>query len=477
MSATAAQSCGASTVYHRRQPERTVLYRVVQSHLATWLALQDDGCGGHASAVTEREFRRYLECGILAHGFARARCADCGHDFIIAYSCKGRGVCPSCTTRRMVETAAHLVDHVFPRLPVRQWVLSLPKRLRYHLDDANLQNAVLHSFLHGIEHALQESLPKTDGGTHLDTHTRTHIGAVVFIHPFGSLLNAHLHFHVVMIDGVLGEEEAGRLHFLETCLTAEQMARLQRTIRQRVVRLFVRRGLLDKAEGQAMNTCEHDGGFSLDSRVRIEANDRQGLERLLRYCARPAFAQERLRQLDPEHLVYESKKPGPGGKVSVLLTPHQLLDRLAALIPPPRRHRHRYYGVLAPNSPWRSEVTALAAAPGSAETATDNAKASAETEETPVRQAARFLWAMLLARIYEVFPLTCPKCGGMMKIIAFINEGDAVREILAHLGEPVDPPRIAPARAPPLWEATGQYGDDLLIQPLPAYEFDQRITW
>lgn len=65
----------------------------------------------------------------------------------------------------------------------------------------------------------------------------------------------------------------------------------------------------------------------------------------------------------------------------------------------------------------------------------------------------------------------------MMKIIAFIDEGEAVREILAHLGEPVDPPRIAPAHGPPLWEAAGQDGDNLLIQPLPEYQFDQRIAW
>ena len=71
------------------------------------------------------------ECGIFAHGFARAWCDDCGHDYFVAYSCKGLGVCPSCNTRRMVETAAHLTDHVSPRLPVRQWVLSVPKRLRY----------------------------------------------------------------------------------------------------------------------------------------------------------------------------------------------------------------------------------------------------------------------------------------------------------------------------------------------------------
>ncbi len=130
MPATAACASPRSAVYRRRRPERTLLYRTVQTHLATWLALHDDGTGETAPAVTEREFRRYLECGILAHGFARARCADCGHDFLVAYSCKCRGVCPSCTTRRMVETAAHLADHVIPRLPVRQWVLSVPKRLR-----------------------------------------------------------------------------------------------------------------------------------------------------------------------------------------------------------------------------------------------------------------------------------------------------------------------------------------------------------
>ena len=109
-----------AAVYRRRRPERTVLYRTVQTPLATWLELTCDRRQSAAGpAPIEREFRRYLECGILANGFARARCAECGHDFLIAWSCKGRGVCPACNTRRMVETAAHLADHVLPRLPVR----------------------------------------------------------------------------------------------------------------------------------------------------------------------------------------------------------------------------------------------------------------------------------------------------------------------------------------------------------------------
>ena len=64
-------------------------------------------------------------------------CDDCGHDYLVAFSCKGRGVCPSCNTRSMAQAAAHLSDHVFPRLPVRQWVLSVPKRLRYYLQRDN----------------------------------------------------------------------------------------------------------------------------------------------------------------------------------------------------------------------------------------------------------------------------------------------------------------------------------------------------
>ncbi|MBK9522309.1 MAG: transposase zinc-binding domain-containing protein [Rhodocyclaceae bacterium] len=117
--ASAVASCATPRTarYQRRRPEQTLWYRIVQTHFATWLDLASGECGpDHGAAppsYVERTFRRYLECGILAHGFARAYCDTCQHDFLIAYSCKGRGVCPSCNTRRMAETAAHLVDHVF----------------------------------------------------------------------------------------------------------------------------------------------------------------------------------------------------------------------------------------------------------------------------------------------------------------------------------------------------------------------------
>ena len=99
----------------------------------------------------------------------------------------------------MVETAAHLNDHVFPRLPVRQWVLSVPKRLRYYMQrDGAVLNMVLRIFLRVIAQSLQTHSP---GAANVDKAT-LHIGAVAFIHRFGSSLNAHVHFHVCVVDGV-----------------------------------------------------------------------------------------------------------------------------------------------------------------------------------------------------------------------------------------------------------------------------------
>ena len=74
----------------------------------------------------EREFREFLTCGVLEHGFARVRCDGCAYEHLVPFSCKGRGFCPSCGGRRMTERAAHLVDGVLPRVPVRQWVLTMP---------------------------------------------------------------------------------------------------------------------------------------------------------------------------------------------------------------------------------------------------------------------------------------------------------------------------------------------------------------
>jgi hypothetical protein len=97
---------------------------------------------------------------------------------------------------------------------------------------------------------------------------------------------------------------------------------------------------------------------------------------------------------------------------------------------------------------------------------------------------------VLIARIYEVFPLLCPMCGGQMRLIAFITEGTQIEKILDHIGVDSEPPHVAPARGPPLWEDGGdaRMDDGVYIepdwatdwdgaeQPAPDFEVDQRVS-
>jgi hypothetical protein len=169
---------------------------VVQRELASFLAR------AHARErplprFVERELRGFLGCGVLAHGFVRVHCDACGHDRLVAFSCKGRGFCPSCGGRRMADTAAHLVDRVFPKVPVRQWVLSVPFSLRYRLAyDSSLTAAVLGCFVRTVFGSLRRRARRLRG------IARGQCGAVTFVQRFGDALNLNVHFHSLVLDGL-----------------------------------------------------------------------------------------------------------------------------------------------------------------------------------------------------------------------------------------------------------------------------------
>jgi ribosomal protein S27E len=102
-----------------------VLYAVVEEHAEAFFARLGEQ-GASLPAFVHEEFARYLRRGRLEEGFVRVVCTGCRHEHLVALSCKCRGFCPSCGARRMVESAAGLVEHVCPHVPVRQWVLSFP---------------------------------------------------------------------------------------------------------------------------------------------------------------------------------------------------------------------------------------------------------------------------------------------------------------------------------------------------------------
>ena len=157
-------------------------------------------------------------------------------------------------------------------------------------------------------------------------------------------------------------------------------------------------------------------------------------ERLIRYCARPPFASENLRWYGP-WLAYRLPKPTRSGQTSINLPPLEFIEKIAAFIPYPRKHRRHYHGVFAPNSPFRKKVAANA----------QKARVSVPPEVKEMVDKVEkisFNWAKLLARIYEVNPLVCSACGKEIKIITFVTHYSAIWSILKGIGWPTDIPKF-----------------------------------
>jgi hypothetical protein len=417
----------------------------------------------------------------------------------------------------MAQTAAHLADHVIPPVPVRQWVISVPKRVRGMLADRPRAVAALTKiFLNEIERLL---LAASGGAPDAETPraSRPRLGGISFLHRFGSALNHHVHLHACVTDGVFvpAADHAGS-DAPPTFLPARpfppsELASLTERVRRRVIRWFRLARLLDAAAAADMLAWENSG-FSVDASARITLLDRdvpsyfQSLEHLLRSCARPPFALERLsvirgpdgritrvRYVLPRHRAAnwvgrgrgrKSTRPGANGVVE--LTPFEFVDRLADLVPPPRKHRHRYHGVFAPNHKLRQAVTALAVGnigkrrgpvAGGHAAGGQPTEGCCDTHAKPrSHDTSRIAWAKLMARLDEEFPLECPACGGDIRLIAFITEPGPIRKILTHLGEPLEPPPVSPARGPPTdWGELAQVHDDRdifqgRIDELPAID-------
>ena len=228
----------------RHRPEQTTLYRLVQQHAATFFAEAEYAAGAALPQFVRDEFDAFLECGILAHGFLRLRCGDCGHNKLVAFKCKRCGFCPSCGARRMAQTAAHLVDHVIPHVPVRQWVLSLPIPLRLLLAAQPKQVTPVLQVVHRVitRFLLGHAGLKAD---------EAHSGAVTLIQRFGSAANLNIHLHCLVLDGVYRRGVGGEPVFTEVPAPTDEalQAELHKII-TRTMKLLTRRGVLIEEQGQ-----------------------------------------------------------------------------------------------------------------------------------------------------------------------------------------------------------------------------------
>ncbi len=479
----------ARAAYRPRDPERGVLHTVVRAHLETFLrdaARRGEGAG--LPQFVEQEFRQFLTCGVLAHGFARLRCDTCALERLVPFSCKGRGFCPSCGGRRMTERAADLVDRVLPRVPVRQWVLSLPHRLRYLLAwDHGLCRAVLLVFIRALLDLYHRQARQRGVG-------QGHTGTLTVIQRFGGGLNLNVHFHTLALDGVFSEDGPSGLRFHPAPSPSDdEVARLLATIRARVLRLLQRRGLaseedvtppdalaeeslafagisaasvlgriaLGRRAGARVWRLGHDpeaawvastgprqahlDGFDLHANVWVPATNRARLEELCRYLLRPPVAQDRLRLTGDGRIRLRLKTPWADGTRHLLFEPVEFLEKLAALIPRSHVNLVLYHGVLASHSRWRPRVVLPEHSDPSAPGLASTPDASGGSPPAPQAHPRHWAWAQLMERAFGVDVLACPRCAGRLRLVATVDDPHAIRAILESLGlpapaSPPDPP-------------------------------------
>jgi hypothetical protein len=210
---------------------------------------------------------------------------------------------------------------------------------------------------------------------------------------------------------------------------------------QKVRRIgLIERGNFDGAilEGER---CASYRGFSLHANVSCLAEEREKLEHMVRYIARPPVAMDRLHRRNDGLITYRLKKKYRDGTEQLLFSPLELMEKLAALVPRPRAHITRYHGLFAPHSAARRKIVKGKAAKENP-SVTENTSSETKTE-------SRMSWAKLLNRVFKVDITECQFCRGEVKVVAAIIEKTVVERILRHLGLPAEPPVIHPARPPP----------------------------
>jgi hypothetical protein len=374
-----------------------------------------------------------------------------------------------------------------------------------------------------------------------DGLTKIRFGALVMQHRFGSSLNLNTHLHAVFPDGVFSRLPSGEVEFHELRPPApDDLEDIAFNVHQRFLRWLKRHGFLkneaddgysnESPELSALEACAQgslglgnlvkkrskprtsnqdadEGGFeqrAVNGRVGvshgyslyagnpISAWDRDGRERLLRYCLRAPLSLERLSIGPDGNVIYQVKATRHGSETQRITSPMQFMARLVALIPPPYHPLLRYFGVFGPHSSWRKSIVpgvapvaeqphdhgkpsvAPISKPGSSNSAsvtsptslTDPTVASAiltATTRSSKQQTRkddvgprldapwRIDWATLLRRVHSVDALACP-CGGRLKFVELITEPSTAREILESMGLPTELPPIARARSPDFYQ-------------------------
>ena len=422
----------ATTATDRYVPRgRNELHTIFERHFAEFCEHYEEKYaatyGRYRLERIQQLGERFTACGDYLQGVARVRCTnpECGHDYFRPFSCKGFYLCPSCSRKRTILFAEHLTNEVVLKLPHRQFVFTMPKALRPFFRHDRRLFAEVSRLIYDI---LVEFYHEAAGRPVLT-------GTVIAHQTFGDQLRFNPHFHAIVLEG--GFDEEGTFFYIPF----SGLQSMVEVFRRRVIKLLVERELLNEDFARNLLSWKHSG-FSIDNSVRIL--DESAQESLAEYIARPPISLKKIHYEPFKGRVLFHTKYSQYFKQNLHM--FDALDFLAELtqhIPPKGLQLIRRYGLYASRTKgrWQDMPWVAERAPDGWK-ATHQHSADAEglgyvplwdgDEEVPVDSRKR-AWARLLAKVYEVDPMVCPKCGGDMKVIAIIEDPDELRRILRHL--------------------------------------------
>ena len=420
--------------YKRHSPEKGALYQLVHDRRHDFECRWDDLFQpeyGYLRPEVIKAYDAYLNCGILEHGVARVYCDSCQHTLLVAFSCKKRGVCPSCGAKRAVKFAEHLYHEVLEDCEQRHVVFSLPKRLRPYIKyDRSLASHVFQ--------AAWRSLAECLGVDGYQT------GVILTLQTAGDALNFNPHLHG-LLSNVLFAADGSRISLPEisTSTITERFCEL-------VLSKFCKLELISDDVMSQILSQEHSG-FSVW--VGEPFQDAESKHFVSRYIERGPVSLERLR-LGDEGVIYETKD-GEQRQYD----PLEFLALLSSHIPKKYESLTRYYGHYSSRVRGERKKREVAQ--------TNNNSGQPISSEAPGKASSS--WAACVKKIYEVDPLECPRCKGQMRIIAFVQEPNAIKAMMKSLG-------LSESRAPPPlnFKSRSVFDEQLCMDEVPACgELDQ----
>ncbi|MFQ6112436.1 MAG: transposase, partial [Nitrospinota bacterium] len=385
-----------------RHPERTVLYRILFHYFDRFLAEYENRFEreyGFLRPIIKEVEERYLDCGNPRCGFARIRCPDCGEERLLMFSCRTREFCPSCHSKRREEWGEWMRETLLLDVPHRQVVFTIPRMLRIFFKyNRKLLGELCRSALRSLIRYFEAV-----------TGAKLMPGVIATIQTFGDRINLHPHLHFLVTEG--GVDEIGLFHKVSRI----DDSRLAELFAREVLALLVHKDLLSPEWVERILSWRHTG-FNVHSRVR--ARTKTEAERVGKYMIRPLLSLERL-SLDERtgQVCYQyGEKPKDVERMDYL----EFIARVTSHIPDKGQVTVRYYGLYANAHRGKVKKASLGPSP-------------LRIVEAKLRPIPARGWAEMIRKVYEVDPLTCPQCGGTMKIIAFLTDYAVVDRIINHL--------------------------------------------